>query len=112
MKTIKKNIRMFRGNSYNLKINVKNYDNELDKIYFTVRDDNDVVKIAKNLTDGITKITDENAYQLFLFPEDTEELEVEEYKYDIEIRSGNYVATKVTGKFVLIEEQTRKEQEK
>lgn len=108
---MKKNIRMYRGNSYCLKITVKNYDSELDKIYFTVRDVNDVVKIAKNLTNGITKITDENAYQLFLVPEDTEELEVEEYKYDIEIHAGDYVATKVIGKFVLLEEQTRKEQE-
>lgn len=106
-----KNIKMYRGNSYNLKITVKNYDHELDKIYFTVRDDNDNVKIAKNLTDGITKITDENAYRLFLFPNDTENLEIEDYKYDIEIQAGNFVATKVTGKFVLKEEQTRKEQE-
>ena len=39
---------MYRGNSYNLKISVLNYEKELDKIYFTVRDDNDNVKIAKN----------------------------------------------------------------
>ena len=109
---MKKNIKMYRGNSYNLKISIKNYDNELDKIYFTVRDDNDDVKIAKNLTDGITKITDENAYRLFLFPEDTEDFEIDSYKYDIEIQAGDFVATKVTGKFVLMEEQTRREQEK
>lgn len=108
---MRKNIKMYRGNSYNLKISVLNYEKELDKIYFTVRDDNDNVKIAKNLTDGITKITDENAYRLFLVPEDTENLEIESYKYDIEIHAGDYVATKVTGKFVLMEEQTRKEQE-
>ena len=107
----KNNIKMYRGNTYITKIIPQNYEGNIDKIYFTARNENDEAKIWKKLNDGITKIENENAYKLTIVPDDTNNLEIGTYKYDIEIHINDFVKTVIVGNLTLLEEQTRKTEE-
>lgn len=107
----KYNIKMYRGNTYITKLIQKNYEGNIDKIFFTARDEDDAVKICKSLNKGIIKIENEDTYKLTLSPDDTNDLKIGTYKYDVEIHINDFVKTVLVGNLTLLEEQTRKEQE-
>lgn len=87
MKTIVKNISFTRGNSYGLKITLKNNAININNIYFTVKDKNDQKILEKKLYDGIT--FENNVIILELKPKDTDNL-IDDipYKYDMQIDYG------------------------
>ncbi len=106
----KYNIKMFRGNTFYKIIKTK-YEGNIDKIFFTARNEDDAAKICKSLNKGITKIGNKNVYNLTLLPDDTNDLEIGVYEYDIEIHINDFVDTIFFGNLTLLKEQTRREQE-
>ena len=89
---MERNMKMVRGDtlSFAAKITFDSDVQELDTAYFTCKanvDDTELV-FQKSLSDGITKVSEEGntlIYRVRVAPEDTEEIEVGDYYYELEI---------------------------
>ena len=84
---------------------------EGDQLYFTVKQNENSSKVLlqKKYPDGID-YTD-GYFIIIVDTSDTSDLAYGTYKYDIEVKSGNYVKTLGFGTITLTEEITHKEDE-
>lgn len=58
--------------------------------------------LLKTLGNGITKL-DNRRYQVIITSPETEQLDFEQYIYDIRVRSGNVIKTPLSGKIIVKE---------
>lgn len=103
-------IKFFRGDYHQTKFKFKTYKGPIDKMYFTVKCEERVVRIAKKLDDGITK--DGDYYVITFEPEDTNNLPGGiTMVYDIEIFVNDKPFTICKDKFTIDEDVTRPSEE-
>lgn len=110
---INKDINFVRGNTYVLDISINNLSVNIDKMYFTLKENakNKEFIIQKTLGHGIENI-ENNLYRLTIDADDTEELFYDNaYGYDIKIIMGDIKKTIITGTLTLSKNYTRKENE-
>ena len=111
-KVLRENIEYIRGDSHYIQIKFKSYDGRIDKMFFTVRQDETLRKIIKSLDNGI-ELKEDGSYIITLNPEDTNSMTPEyEYKYDIEIIIDDFVKTIALGNMILEQDQTLPNDEK
>ena len=92
---IETNFEFFIGNTYERNINISNYDDDIDEMYFSVKksDSDKRVVLQKTLDNGITLMSDETiddvryrTYQLVIDSDDTEGMKPDvEYPFDVKI---------------------------
>lgn len=102
-----------RGDTIALGVELLDEDGELitddlDEAYFSCKEDpnNDEYVFQKTLSDGITKVSTGN-YTIRVAPEDTENLDVGTFFYDLEIHINDDVYTPLKGKLKLEQDITR-----
>ena len=82
-----------------------------DNIYFTMKDANGTAQVKKYINNGIT-LGEDGYYHITLEADDTEDLEIGTYNYDIElvlnITPKEFVATLITGEITLTQDITTK----
>lgn len=103
------NISMTRGDTLAFTIEIDGLGTlELDSIYFSCKKDLDSEKYVfqKSLGDGITRISN-NKYSIKLATEDTENLRLGGYFYDLQITLGDSVLTVLKGKLEITFDVTR-----
>lgn len=116
------NYKITRGDTnylYKFRIKDKNENDinltENDKLYFTLKSQYEDTALIKKKKDNGIILGEDGYYHIILQPEDTEELEIDTYKYDIEldlyqsISDTYFVKTILEGKIKLTEDITRKE---
>ena len=103
-------IKFFRGDYHETKFKFKTYTGPVDKIYFTVRDEERIVRMTKQSDNGIKK---EGEYYVIVFePEDTNNLPFGLVMvYDIEIMVNGKPFTIAKDKFTIDEDVTRPTEE-
>lgn len=103
MITKEKNIIITRGDSYGFNFRVKNAAGTattLTAAYFSVKEklDDTTYVFQKTLSSGITQLSNGD-YYVKIEPEDTEELELQRYYYDLQIKISDDVYTPLKGRF-------------
>lgn len=105
-------IKMPRGDIRPVRFIVINSDGSpsginFDEIYFTVKNNYFTKEFLfqKKLSDGTIQ-PDEGGYQLVIRPEDTDNLKIGKYVFDIEIIYGDEIKQTTVGDFVLTNEVT------
>lgn len=98
------NLFMTRGDTFGFDILIEGLSSDLDEAYFSVRTDiNDpaVYTFQKSLSDGITKVDISEAsnrqYHIEVAPEDTDNVELGDYYYDLQLTAGTDVFTPLKG---------------
>lgn len=96
----------YRGDTHNFKFQRKSNGKVIEKldedvkIYFTVKNgyyDNALKIIQKTLENGITFDSEDYSYHCIINPEDTDELNYQDYYYDIEVVTSTYKQTIASG---------------
>ena len=105
------NITMVRGDTLSFGFEIEGITQELDTAYFTCKKDlsNNPV-FQKSLTDGISVVeTGENSisYRVRVAPEDTANLEIGVYNYDLEIGLNSDIYTILLGSLKIQGDVTR-----
>lgn len=101
-------IKFFRGDDHQEKFRFKNFTGTIEKMYFTVKCENRIVRIKKRLNEGIELI--DGWYCITFEPKDTENLECDKRMYyDIQIFVEGKKYTVIKGLFVLVEDITTPE---
>ena len=96
------NIRLVRGDTLSFNIVMYGDIQELDGVYFTVKKDyTEEAIFQKSLSDGISE-AEEGIYAVRVAPEDTADMEVGRYYYDLQIESGDDVMTVLRGIFEIV----------
>lgn len=103
-----------RGDTFDIKFQRKNKNKEVikeqpDKMYFTVKQDDNTVDTVfqKTLGDGSISFDSETYYyNLTIEPEDTNDLDYGTYYYDIEVIIGTKVKTIAKGTINITSEIT------
>lgn len=91
------NIKMVRGDTLSFGIVLYGDVQTLDSAFFTCKKDyNDSPVFQKSLGDGISEV-DEGEYAVRVAPEDTKDLEVGKYYYDVQVGNGDDVFTVLRG---------------
>ena len=107
----KQNIEMVRGDTLAFGFKYTGTDQELDTCYFTIKADyNGETLVQKDLTDGIeVDATTSNSvsYKVRIAPEDTHDLDVGLYYYDLQIGMNNDIFTILRGSLKLVADITR-----
>lgn len=103
---VNKNFTLTRGNSLQFRVNFVDADSLPEQIYFILKDkSSDTTKILElSLDDGITKVEDLDSYDFYIAAEDTEDLELLNYIYQIYVVYGSDVETIVEGKLIITPE--------
>lgn len=99
MEGIVRNIKFTRGDTYGFNMEI---DAELEMAKLTCRASKEKTSkllFQKTLADGITKVDD--IYVIRIAPEDTEDLAVGSYYYDLEIGINGDIYTPLKGKLTL-----------
>ena len=111
-------IEMPRGDLRNVRFTVTNADGTpseiaFDEIYFTVKgaDTDKNFLIQKRLGDGGIERMDDGSYQFSILPEDTDNLRVTRYVFDIELVLDGEIKQTTVGELVLTNEVTFAENE-
>ena len=91
------NILMTRGDTLSFSFEVEGIES-LDDAYFTCKlnHDDDTYIFQKDLTDGIS-VVEAGKYRVRVAPEDTEEIELGEYYYDLKIKKNSDAFTILKG---------------
>ena len=105
---------MTRGDTLSFGVRLKGLTQDLDSAYFTVEtpEPYNFVVVQKSLDDGITKNVDNTdclEYIVRVAPEDTAELNVDKYNYDLEIGVDDDIFTPFKGILYLEHDSTRHE---
>ncbi len=111
------NFEIVRGDNKSIFIQLTD-NNEVDnqkveKMFFSVKNDgyeNDVL-FQKKLDAGIKFDDSTGIYEILIFPEDTDDLDFCNYKYDLQIIDNNIKETLMSGFFSILEEITNKNNE-
>lgn len=108
------NLYMTRGDTFGFDILIEGLSSDLDEAYFSVRTDiNDpaVYTFQKSLGDGIEKVDISEAnnrqYHIEVAPEDTDNVELGDYYYDLQLTAGTEVFTPLKGTFKISYDVTR-----
>lgn len=99
------NIQFIRGDDHEERFRFKTFNDVIEQIYFTVKNNMKFIKIKKKLNEGIT-LKNDGWYYLTFVPEDTDGLACEEMVYDIEIITNGLKYTVQKGRFILEEDVT------
>lgn len=107
------NITMPRGDIRPVRFTVYNQDGTesniaFDEIYFTVKKkytDNDYI-FQKRLTAGTIEAVEDGGYQFVIESEDTDNLRIGNYVFDIELVQGTEIKQTTVGTLVLTNEVT------
>ena len=90
------NLFMVRGDSFGFDLEVVGVNTDLDEAYFSCREDVETEEIQyifqKTIGDGITKVKsteDSIIYHFELDPEDTEDVDIGNYYYDVEVNTAD-----------------------
>jgi hypothetical protein len=99
MKTRIYDIELTRGTSFGFNFEIENLEEELTACYFSckvVPEDESYV-FQKSLGDGIKKL-DDGGYYIKIDPEDTKDIDLIKYYYDLQIVIGEDVYTPLKGR--------------
>lgn len=102
-------ISMTRGDTLAFSIEIDDLGSQtLDKIYFSCKKDLDdeTYVFQKTLGDGITRLAN-NKFNIKLSSEDTDNVELGGYFYDVQIELGGSVLTILKGKLEITFDVTR-----
>jgi len=97
------NLEMTKGDTLSFGVEIYNLGQNLDAAYFTCKTnyDDEMTVFQKSLGDGITlDNSDESGnyfYKVRIAPEDTENVEVGKYYYDLQIEANSDVFTILKG---------------
>ena len=98
-------INFMRGDNHQVKFKFKTFTGSIDKMYFTVKCERKIVRVAKKLNEGIELV--DGYYVITFVPEDTNELMCGiDMIYDIEIIVNGEKYTIAKDKFILEEDVT------
>lgn len=107
------NIEMPRGDLRPVRFTIRNPDGSaanipFDEIYFTVKSNHTDKNylIQKRLSDGGIARLDDGSYQFIILPEDTDNLRMTAYVFDIELVYRNAIKQTTVGKLTLTSEVT------
>ena len=103
METLNRNITFTRGDTYGFNMVFTDLEQDLDAAFLTCRvakDKASQIVFQKSLNDGITK-TDTDTYTVRIAPEDTADLELGTYYYDLEFSVSGDTYTPLKGKIKL-----------
>ena len=104
----KTNLSMVRGDTLAFAIEIAGLDQDLDSAFFSCKldaRDNDYV-FQKSLGEGISKV-ETGKYRVRVAPEDTENIEVGTYEYDLQIGANGDIFTVLKGKLKVVMDITR-----
>ena len=104
------NLEMIRGDTLSFAIKLSGLDQDLSSAKFSCKNslkDSEYV-FQKSLSDGITKV-EQGIYRVRVAPEDTENLAIKSYIYDLEIGVNGDKFTIMRGSLTLIEDVTRED---
>lgn len=91
------NITMVRGNTLSFGMEFDGLDQDLSTAFFTIKREVDGAAIVqKTLGDGITKV-ETGKYRVRVAPEDTANIDVQRYYYDLQIGVNTDVYTILRG---------------
>ena len=106
------NMYMVRGDTKAFAFEVEGLDQEFESVKFSCKkkySDKGYI-FQKTLGDGISEVKD-GKYIVRIAPEDTEDLPIGDYLYDLEIRANGDVFTILRGKLKIVYDVTREEEE-
>ena len=98
-----------RGDTARIRIQLRNTEVLPDEIWLSVKrtvNATDYI-LQKSLTDGI-EAGEDMTYDIRIAPEDTQELQIGVYYYDVELRYGEDIYTPVVGRLGLGADITRR----
>lgn len=103
---VNQNFTLTRGDALQFRINFLNATSLPDNMYLTVKDkSSDTTAVLQlQLDDGITKVQDDDAYDVFIPSLDTEDLELLNYIYQVSTLYGSDYETIIEGKLVITPE--------
>ena len=103
------NITMPRGDVRPISFTITGADDvTFDEIYFTVKDrfDRKEFLFQKRLSTGEISQNEDGSYQFFILAEDTDNLSVKKYVFDIELVAGSDIKQTFIGELILTNEVT------
>lgn len=107
----KQNIELVRGDTLAFGFKYTGTNQELDTCYFTIKADYDGnTLVQKDLDDGIeidTSTENSVSYKVRVAPEDTHDLDVGTYYYDLQIGMNDDIFTILRGSLKLVADITR-----
>lgn len=97
-----------REQAFSVKLNNEPFIEQFDDIYFTVKKifSEKKYKFQKRLSDGDIEYLGNGMYQFCIMPEDTDELNMGEYVFDIELVMDGRMKRTYTGTLLLTPEST------
>jgi len=108
------NLFMVRGDTFSFDIEIVGLTTELDNAYFSCREDVETEEVQyvfqKTIGDGITKkeVGDNSiTYTVEVAPEDTEDVDIGTYYYDLQIEKDGDVFTPLIGRINISYDVTR-----
>ena len=115
MNYYKNDIRHVKGDTYSCALELKDFDQALDSIFFTCRDvqnDDSEILFEAELYDGITVVdydeeTNTRQYAIRIAPSKTEGLQVGTYYYDLQVGINDDIYTIMKGQFIIEQEATK-----
>lgn len=110
------NLFMVRGDSFGFDLEIVGVNTDLDEAFFSCREDVETDEVEyifqKSIGDGITKVRateDSIIYHIELAPEDTDEVDIGNYYYDVQISKDGNVFTPLIGRLNISYDVTRPE---
>ena len=108
------NLFMVRGDTFSFDILIEGLSVDLDDAYFSCRKDINApvdYVFQKSFGNGIEKVeisdTNSRQYHITVSPEDTDDVELGNYYYDLELTAGDEVFTPLIGTFQISYDVTR-----
>lgn len=105
---MKKNFDLIRGDTLMFTIKIENLEEDLNSCYFSckksITDEN--YTFQKSLNNGITK-EELGKYTVRVAPEDTQNIEIGQYIYDLQIGIGDDIYTVMNGSIIIEHEITK-----
>lgn len=109
------NLFMVRGDTFGFDIEIEGLDEDLTSAYFSCRKDYNATPVEyvfqKSIGDGITKVdieeTNKRQYHIETTPNDTENVELGNYYYDLQIEAKGDVFTPLRGQLQIGYDVTR-----
>lgn len=103
-------ISFFRGDDHQVQFKLKNFTATIEKMFFTVKCKEKILRIQKKLNDGIE--FDGEYYVISFVPEDTNNLGCYlKMVYDIQIEVGGKKITIIKDEFEILEDVTTPKEE-
>lgn len=100
------NFTVTRGDALQFRINFLDTEQLPDEIFLSVKNSSsDTTTIMQlHIDDGITKVEDQDSYDVYIASDATAELELLNYIYQISVQYGSDYETIVEGKLVITPE--------